>query len=113
MTTNENNTNLNDDNIVAIIDGVVYEKRPKGRPRNPLRWTENGTHISATLDREKRLEYNKKYYALKTCEFCGKEIQIHNSNRHYKSSKCSTMKELQETKEKLTKLESLNNIITN
>ena len=51
------NINSSDDNIMAIIDGVVYAKRPEGKPRNPLRWREDGRHITGYLDREKRIEY--------------------------------------------------------
>ncbi len=99
----------NDDNIVAVIDGVVYAKKHKGHPRNPLRWREDGTRITGYLDREKRLAYSKKYYELKPCEFCGKELQIQNYKRHYASSKCKILKELKEANEKIVKLEAITN----
>jgi hypothetical protein len=50
------NVNSSDDNIIAIIDGVVYAKRPRGKPRDPLRWTEDGKHKTGILDRKKRIE---------------------------------------------------------
>ena len=103
------NINSSDDNIIAIIDGVVYAKRPKGRPRNPLRWREDGKYLSSFLDREKRLEYNEKFKVLKVCEFCGKEQQILHFKRHLNSSKSKTLKEFKETKEKLFKLETAAN----
>ena len=103
------NNNSSDDNIIAVIDGVVYAKRPKGRPRNPLRWREDGKYLSSFLDREKRLEYNEKFKVLKVCEFCGKEQQIMHYNRHLKSSKCALSKELKEIKEKLSQIESSTN----
>ena len=61
MTTIENNNNTNDDDIVAIIDGKVYKKNLKGRPRNPARWLENGKYFKGYLDEERRKEYNTKY----------------------------------------------------
>jgi hypothetical protein len=104
METINNNINSNDDDIVAIIDGVVYQKRPKGKPRNPLRWTKDGKHITGYIDREKRLEYNKKYKALKVCEFCGQERQISHFKQHQQSKQCLLMKEINETKKKLEEI---------
>ena len=109
MENTEININSNNENVVAVIDGVVYEKRPRGRPKNPLRWREDGKYLSGMLDREKRLEYTQKYKVLKTCEFCGKEQQIMHYNRHLKSSKCALSKELKEIKEKLIQIESTTN----
>ena len=103
---NTGNINSSDDNIIAIIDGVVYAKRPRGKPRNPLRWREDGRHITGYLDREKRIEYNQKYKELRTCEICKKELQILHFKRHQTKSKCAMIRELQETKEKLSKLET-------
>ena len=112
MTTIENNNNTNDDDIVAIIDGKVYKKSRKGRPRNPLRWKENGKYNAGYLDDERRKEYNKKYKEIEICEFCGKECQIMHLKRHQTSRKCSLMEELKATKEKLDYLESSINTIT-
>ena len=115
MTTNTNNINTNDDNIIAVIDGVVYAKKPSGRPKNPLRWREDGTYFKGTFDKEKVRAYAQKYYVLKPCEFCGKELQIHNFKRHYASSTCKILRELKELKEvneKLSKFEGVNESIT-
>ncbi len=109
MDKNENNINSNDDNIVAVIDGVVYAKKPRGRPNNPLRWRASGTRITGYEDREKRLAYAKKYYELKPCQFCGKEVQIQNFKRHYASSTCKLRKELTEANQKIESLESIIN----
>ena len=103
------NINSSDDNIIAIIDGVVYAKGQRGRPRNPLRWREDGKYLSSYLDRDKRLEYNEKLKVLKVCEFCGKEQQILHFKRHLNSAKCKTLKEIKEAKEKLLKFETATN----
>ena len=50
--------NYRNDNIIAVIDGVVHEKKKKGRPRHPDRWVD-GKHLTGYLDRDKRLEYQK------------------------------------------------------
>ena len=113
MTTNTNNINTNDDNIIAVIDGVVYERKPRGRPKNPLRWRASGTRISGYCDREKRLAYAKKYYELKPCEFCGKEVQIQNFKRHYASSKCQTLKQLKEAHQTIAILQTSSETTTN
>ncbi len=51
--------NYRNDDIIAIIDGIIYEKKKKGRPRNAARRTEDGKHLTGYLEREKRLEYQK------------------------------------------------------
>ena len=100
MATIDNTTNSNDDNIIAIIDGVVYQKKPQGRPRNPARWKENGTHITGSLTpgyyKKRYLEINK---ITTTCPYCGTEIQyLDNVKTHQKTKKCMTMKKHLEEK---------------
>ena len=98
METIHNNINTNDDNIIAIIDGVVYAKKPRGRPRNPERWRENGTHITGSLDKEYKCSWYKiKYKQKSICEYCDKDINyLDNVKRHQASEKCQLMKKTKE-----------------
>ena len=86
------NINSSDDNIIAIIDGVVYAKGQRGKPRNPLRWREDGRHITGYLDKEKRIEYNQKYKELRICEICKKELQILQIATDIEFNKCNLKK---------------------
>ena len=100
METNVINSNTNEDNIIAIIDGVVYQQRPKGRPRNPLRWREDGIHITGSLIPGYHREYNREYHKQTvTCEFCGTEIHYKNKlKRHQATKKCIKIKTFVEEK---------------
>ena len=92
--------NNNNDNIIAVIDGVVYQKKPKGRPRNPLRWKEDGTYISGSLKPGYHREYNRDYFKqIVVCEFCGAEIHYTNKlKRHQATKKCFKLKTFVEEK---------------
>ena len=53
-----NSNNHRDDNIIVVIDGVVQERKPRRKPKNPLRWKPDGTHNTQTLDPQ----YHRQYY---------------------------------------------------
>ncbi len=98
--------NYRNDNIIAVIDGVVYEKKKKGRPRNEARWTEDGKHLTGYLEREKRLEYQKRYAKLKQCELCLREVQILHFKDHQRTKQCQLLKESYENKKELEQLKN-------